>query len=86
MRTQGPVRLCAYRRSAYMYVWFVIHAKNDIMFNIKQSVELTYGTDTFLSYSDSWPVKMGPTRPETSVNSCHTTPRNIPEERRSHVI
>jgi hypothetical protein len=29
-------------------------------------------------------VKMGPTRcPETSVNNYHTTPRNIPEERRS---
>jgi hypothetical protein len=34
---------------------------------------------------DSWPVKMGPTRSsETSVNSYHTTPRNIPEECRSH--
>jgi hypothetical protein len=32
----------------------------------------------------SWPVKMGPTRcSETSVNSYHTTPRNIPEEWRS---
>jgi hypothetical protein len=40
---------------------------------------------SFLSYSDSLPVKMGSIRcPETSVNSCHTTPRNIPEERRSH--
>jgi hypothetical protein len=30
-------------------------------------------------------VNMGPRRcPETSVNSYHTTPRNIPEERRSH--
>ena len=37
------------------------------------------------SYSDSWPVKMGPIRcPETSVNNYHTTPRNIQEERRSH--
>jgi hypothetical protein len=28
---------------------------------------------------------MGPIRcPETSVNNYHTTPRNIPEERRSH--
>jgi hypothetical protein len=28
---------------------------------------------------------MGPIRcPETSVNDYHTTPRNIPEERRSH--
>jgi hypothetical protein len=28
-----------------------------------------------------WPVKMGPIRrPETSVNTYHTTPRNIPEE------
>ena len=37
------------------------------------------------SYSDSWPVKMGPIRcPETSVNNYHTTPRNIPEERRSY--
>jgi hypothetical protein len=27
---------------------------------------------------------MGPTRPETSVNNYHTTPRNTPEERRSH--
>jgi hypothetical protein len=33
-----------------------------------------------------WPVKMGPIRcPETSVNSYHTTPHNIPEERRSHI-
>jgi hypothetical protein len=39
----------------------------------------------FLSYWDSWPVKMRPTRcPETSVNNYNTTPRNIPEERRSH--
>jgi hypothetical protein len=38
----------------------------------------------FLSYSDSWPVK-GPIRcPETPVNNYHTTPRNIPEERRSN--
>jgi hypothetical protein len=29
---------------------------------------------------------MGPTRPETSVNNYHTTPRNIPEERRSYLI
>jgi hypothetical protein len=30
-------------------------------------------------------LKMGPIRsPETSVNNYHTTPRNIPEERRSH--
>jgi hypothetical protein len=35
--------------------------------------------------SDSWPVKMGPIRcPKTSVNNYHTTPRNNPEERRSH--
>jgi hypothetical protein len=38
----------------------------------------------FLFYSDSWPVKMGPIRcAETSVNNYRTTPRNIPEERRS---
>jgi hypothetical protein len=31
------------------------------------------------------PLKMGPIRcPETSVNNYHTTPGNIPEERRSH--
>jgi hypothetical protein len=31
-----------------------------------------------------WPVKMGPIRcPETSVNNYHTTPPNIPEDRRS---
>jgi hypothetical protein len=31
-------------------------------------------------------VKMGPIRrPETSVNNYHTTPRNIPEERRSQL-
>jgi hypothetical protein len=30
---------------------------------------------------------MGPIRcPETSVNNYHTTARNIPEERRSHVL
>jgi hypothetical protein len=29
-------------------------------------------------------LKMGPIRcPETSVNNYHTTPRNIPEERKS---
>jgi hypothetical protein len=34
-----------------------------------------------------WHVKMGLIRcPETSVNSFHTTPRNIPEERRSQLI
>jgi hypothetical protein len=32
---------------------------------------------------DSWPLKVGPIRcPETSVNSYHTTPRNIPKNRR----
>ena len=36
---------------------------------------------------DSWPVKMGPIPcPETSVNNYHPTPRNIPEERRSHLV
>jgi hypothetical protein len=31
-------------------------------------------------------VKMGPIRcPETSVNNYHTTPRNVPEERRSRL-
>jgi hypothetical protein len=29
---------------------------------------------------------MGPTRPETSVNNYHTTPRNISEERRCHQL
>jgi hypothetical protein len=39
----------------------------------------------FLSYSSSWPVKMGPICcPETSVNNYRTTPHNIPEGRRSH--
>jgi hypothetical protein len=39
----------------------------------------------FLSYSESWPVKMGPTRcPETSVNIYHTTPCNYPEDHRFH--
>jgi hypothetical protein len=39
----------------------------------------------FLSYSDFWPVKMGPTCcPEMLVNNYHMTPRNILEERRSH--
>jgi hypothetical protein len=34
--------------------------------------------------ASSW-IAMGPIRcPETSVNNYHTTPRNIPEERRSH--
>jgi hypothetical protein len=37
------------------------------------------------SYSDSWPVKMGPILcPETLVSNYHMTPRNIPEERRTH--
>ena len=32
----------------------------------------------------SWPLQMGPLRcPETSVKDCHSTLRNIPEERRS---
>ena len=36
---------------------------------------------------ESWPLKMGPIRcPETSVNSYHTMPRNIPEERRSQFV
>jgi hypothetical protein len=30
------------------------------------------------------PVKMGLTRPEMLANNYHTTPRNIPEEHRSH--
>jgi hypothetical protein len=35
----------------------------------------------FLSYLESWPVKMGPIRcPETSVNNYHTTPCNYPED------
>jgi hypothetical protein len=35
---------------------------------------------------DSWPVNMEPIYcPETSVNNYHTTPHNIPEERRYHV-
>jgi hypothetical protein len=39
----------------------------------------------FTGHRDSWPVKMGSIRcPETSVNNYHTTPCNIPEERRSH--
>jgi hypothetical protein len=34
---------------------------------------------------ESWPLKSIPMRcPETSVNNYHTTPRNVPEERRSH--
>ena len=34
----------------------------------------------------SWPSKMGPTGCfETPVRNCHTTVRNIPEERRSHI-
>jgi hypothetical protein len=36
----------------------------------------------FLSYLESWPVKMGPTRPETSVNNYHTTPCSYPEDNR----
>jgi hypothetical protein len=40
-----------------------------------------------LSYSDSWPVQMGPIRcPETSVNNYQTTPRNTPEDRRFHKL
>ena len=30
-------------------------------------------------------MNMGPTRPETSVNSYHTKQRNIAQERRSHL-
>jgi hypothetical protein len=29
-------------------------------------------------------MKMGPTRPETSVNNYHTTPYNYPEDHRLH--
>ena len=37
----------------------------------------------FFSSWTSWPLKMGPIRcPETSVKYCHSTLRNIPEERR----
>jgi hypothetical protein len=39
------------------------------------------------SFSDCWPLKIGPIRcPETTVNHYHTTPRNIPQERRSYDI
>jgi hypothetical protein len=41
--------------------------------------------ETKQSYSDSWPVRMGPVRcPETSVNNYHTTPRNNPTYHRFH--
>ena len=36
MRTQGLVRLYAYRRNACVCVRFIISSKNDIMFNIKK--------------------------------------------------
>jgi hypothetical protein len=37
----------------------------------------------FLSYSESWHVRMGPIRcPETSVHNYHTTPCNNPEDHR----
>jgi hypothetical protein len=37
----------------------------------------------FLSYLESWPVRMGPIRcPETSVNNYHTTPCNNQEDHR----
>jgi hypothetical protein len=48
---------------------------------------LSRNVDKQLSHdaSDFWPVNMGLIRcPETSVKNYHTTPRNIPEERRSH--
>jgi hypothetical protein len=33
----------------------------------------------------AWPLKKGPTGcPETSLNNYQSTPRNVPEERRSH--
>jgi hypothetical protein len=49
----------------------------------RDNVSVPYSQVNF-SYSNSWPVKIGPIRwPETSVNNCHTTPRNIPGERRS---
>jgi hypothetical protein len=39
-----------------------------------------------LSSWTSWPLKMGPIGClETSVQNCHSTLRNIPEERRSHL-
>jgi hypothetical protein len=39
----------------------------------------------FLSYSESWPTRMGPIRcPETSVTNYHTTPCNYPEDHRFH--
>jgi hypothetical protein len=39
----------------------------------------------FLSFLESWPVKMGPTRcPETSVNNYHTMRCNYPEDHRLH--
>jgi hypothetical protein len=41
----------------------------------------------FLSYSESWPVRMEPIRcPETSVNNYHTTPCNNPEDHRDFNI
>jgi hypothetical protein len=53
---------------------------------IQQPMNLRYRLlDFFLSYLDSWHMKMGPIRcPETSVNNCHTTLCIIPEEHRSH--
>jgi hypothetical protein len=50
-------------------------------------ISLSSETVYFLSYSDSWPVKIRPIRcPETSISNYHTTPRNIPEERRSQTV
>jgi hypothetical protein len=40
----------------------------------------------YIFFLDFSPLKMGPIRyPETSVNDCHTTLRNTPEQRRSQV-
>jgi hypothetical protein len=57
-------------------LYVVLHFSHDRSNSSSQS----FFSTTFQSYSDSWPVKLGPIRcPETSVNNYHTKPRNIPE-------
>jgi hypothetical protein len=46
----------------------------------------TYQSHLQMYYWIYWPLKMGPIGcPETSVHNCHSTLRNIQQERRSHL-
>jgi hypothetical protein len=67
------VHNCSCKECYVVLTWFSQH-------NFKNQ-------NNYISYSDSWPVRMGPIRcPETSVNNYHTTPRNTLEDRTFQII